>query len=324
MKMIHCKYNPETDFIRVRDFLVDAFSLSEKPLNWKLERWNYARYFITPMLVTEGVGEPDLSAVETATQLWNDSTAIWENQAGEIAGVVNIEHAHKNHSGWGEVFCQHHPGYDDLLPEMLAYAEEHLCNHEKNQVFLPVYDYDDALISAVQARGYQKNEKYTLWDSVYTVSSDTPRPRLPDGYTLRSMADAGGDIDKRRKAFGVGFNHTDPKDWPSRISYQSLQQAPNYRADLDIYVKAPDGEYVSFCIGWWDQTNKIASLEPVGTAPEHRRKGLARAAVLEAIRRVAELGARRAFVGSDQAFYLAIGFELTLPAHHWVKNLGDR
>jgi len=99
-----------------------------------------------------------------------------------------------------------------------------------------------------------------------------------------------------------------------------LQQAPNYRADLDIYVAAPGGEYVSFCIGWWDEVNQIASLEPVGTAPEHRRKGLARAAVLEVVRRAADLGARRIFVASDQAFYPNIGFELTLPAHHWVMK----
>jgi hypothetical protein len=119
---------------------------------------------------------------------------------------------------------------------MLVYAEEHHGNQEKNQVFLPIYDYDDALISAVQARGYQKNEKYTLWDSVYIIDKNTTKPNLPVGYSIGSMADPGSDIDKRRKAFGVGFNHPEPKDWPSRISYEGLQQAPNYEPDLDIFV----------------------------------------------------------------------------------------
>jgi predicted N-acetyltransferase YhbS len=154
----------------------------------------------------------------------------------------------------------------------------------------------------------------------YTITGEVPPSTLPEGYQIRSMAAEGSDIDRRRKAFGVAFNHPDPKDWPSRLSYEGLQQAPNYRADLDIYVVAPDGEYAAFCIGWWDEVNKIASLEPVGTAPEHRRKGLARAAVYEAIRRSAALGAERIFLGSDQEFYLAIGFELALPAHHWVKK----
>jgi predicted N-acetyltransferase YhbS len=320
MKITRRKYNPAVDFGRVRDFLVDSFSLTEKPLNWKLERWNYTRYFITPMLVTEGIGEPDLDAVADAIQLWNESTALWENEAGAVVGVVNIEHADKNHPGWGEFFCQHHPDYEALLPDLLHFAEEHLRNREKDQVFVPVYDYDEALIATLTAHNYYKNTEYTLWEALYLVSKGVPSPNLPKGYRLRSMADMGSDIDKRRKAFGVGFNHPDPRDWPSRLSYEGLQQAPDYRSDLDIYVVAPDGEYASFCIAWWDATNKIASLEPVGTAPEHRRKGLARAAVMEAISRVADLGAERVFVGSDQEFYLASGFELALPAHHWVKK----
>ena len=61
-------------------------------------------------------------------------------------------------------------------------------------------------------------------------------------------------------------------------------------------------------------------LEPVGTVPEHRRKGLARAAVLEAIRRVAALGVGQVFVGSDQAFYLSMGFQPKYAGHHWRKE----
>jgi predicted N-acetyltransferase YhbS len=118
----------------------------------------------------------------------------------------------------------------------------------------------------------------------------------------------------------LGFNHLDPKDWPSLLSNQELQKAPDYRRELDLYVIAPDGEFASFCIAWWDERNRIAMLEPVGTVAEHRRKGLARAVVLEAIRRVAALGAKRAFVGSDQAFYLSLGFVLTYAGHHWEKE----
>ena len=320
MKIIQRKYQPDHDFTRVRDFLVATFALTKQPINWKLERWNYARYFITPMLVTEGIGDPDQQAIAEAVQLWNDVTEIWEDETGQIAGVVNIEHAHRQHSGWGEVFLQHHPNYDVVLPDMLAYAEMQLRNKEKNLVFVPVYDYDDALVAAVQERGYVRNEKYTVWDSVYTLNNEPPRPELPDGYRFGCMADQDSDIELRRKAFGLAFNHPDPKDWPSQISYQGLQQAPDYRPDLDFYVVAPDGEYAAFCIAWWDKVNQIASLEPVGTVPAHRRKGLARAVVFEAMRRVNALGASRVFVGSDQEFYLSLGFELSLPAHHWIKR----
>lgn len=314
------KYNPDQDFLLIRDFLVKTFAMTRKPLNWRLERWNYAYYYVAPMLVTEGVGEPDMEAVGNAIQLWNDLTGVWVNQAGDVIGVVNIEHADKKHRGWGEAFLQRHPDYNDILPEMLAYAEAKLCNEERNLVFIPVYDYDELLLEAVKDRGYERNDAFTLWDSVYTNQGTIPKIVLPEGYQLRSMAEVGSDIDRHRKAFGVAFNHPEPRDWPSRLSYQGLQDAPDYRKDLDVYVVAPDGEYASFCIAWWDDVNLIAMLEPVGTAPEYRRMGLARVAVLETLHRVKALGAERVFVGSDQEFYISLGFELTYPGHHWVKR----
>ncbi len=314
----YCNYNPDRDFMRIRDFLVETLSLDERPLNWRLERWNYARCFITPMLAMEGVGEPDLDAYQAAIRLFDASTRVWEDGAGQVVGVVNIEHADEGHPGWGEAFFQRHPQYDSLLPEMLDFAEEHLRNRERNLLFIPIYDYDEAFQAVVRARGYQRNDEYTLWDSVFTVQGELPEYTLPQGYRLQSMADD-NDLERRRKAFGLGFDHPDPKLWPSRLAYQELQKAPDYRRELDLYVVAPDGEFASFCIAWWDEHNRIACLEPVGTVPQYRRQGLARAVVLEAIQRVAVLGAEQVFVGSDQALYLSLGFELAYAGHHWKR-----
>jgi ribosomal protein S18 acetylase RimI-like enzyme len=319
MKTAFRQYDHDRDFLRIRDFLVETFSLTAQPLNWRLERWNYARYFITPLLATDGVAEADMAAYEAAIRLFDQSTGVWENGAGDIVGVVNIEHADRSHRGWGEAFFQRHPAYDPLLPEMLDFAEAHLRNRERDLLFIPIYDHDEAFQAVVQARGYQRNEEYTLWDSVLAIKGEPPKYTLPEGYRLQSMADD-NDLERRRRAFGLGFNHLDPKDWPSLLSNQELQRAPDYRPDLDLYVVAPNGEFVSFCIAWWDERNRIASLEPVGTVAEYRRQGLARAVVLEAIRRVAAMGAERAFVGSDQAFYLSLGFELTCGGHHWEKE----
>jgi ribosomal protein S18 acetylase RimI-like enzyme len=202
---------------------------------------------------------------------------------------------------------------------MLDFAEDRLRNRERNLLAIPIYDHDEGFQAVVRARGYQRNDQYTLWDSVYTVREDLPKPRLPAGYRLQSMADD-NDLERRRKAFGLGFDHLDPKDWPSLLSNQELQKAPDYRPELDLYVVAPDGAFVSFCIAWWDERNRIASLEPVGTVAEYRRQGLARAVVLEAIRRVAARGVERVFVGSNQAFYLSIGFALAYAAHHWKRT----
>lgn len=47
-------YEPERDFIRIRDFLNATYTAFPDPCNWALERWNYARYFIAPMIGAYG------------------------------------------------------------------------------------------------------------------------------------------------------------------------------------------------------------------------------------------------------------------------------
>jgi predicted N-acetyltransferase YhbS len=72
---------------------------------------------------------------------------------------------------------------------------------------------------------------------------------------------------------------------------------------------------------FYEPTNRYAYVEPVATDPTYRRMGLGKAAVLEGIRRCADLGATVAYVGSDQEFYLSIGFEVIYTGECWVKHL---
>jgi ribosomal protein S18 acetylase RimI-like enzyme len=103
---------------------------------------------------------------------------------------------------------------------------------------------------------------------------------------------------------------------PSRVvpeSYARLQQEWPYRADLDHVVEAPDGSFAAFCIAWVDEPNRAGLLEPVGTHPDHRRRGLASAVCLAAARSLHALGAEHAVIGSTdgspgEAVYEGIGF----------------
>jgi predicted N-acetyltransferase YhbS len=96
---------------------------------------------------------------------------------------------------------------------------------------------------------------------------------------------------------------------------------PTARRDLKIAVAAPNGDFVAFCGMFYQPDQHFAYVEPVATDPDYRLLGLGKAAVLEGIRRCALLGAREAFVGSDQLFYLAIGFEISYHSVCWVKYL---
>jgi predicted N-acetyltransferase YhbS len=124
----------------------------------------------------------------------------------------------------------------------------------------------------------------------------------------------------KREIFGRAFNHPDPAEWPSAFSYEELQKAPDYRRDLDLYIVGPDGKYVACCIAWYDSYNRMGILEPVGTHPAFRGLGLGREVVLEGIRRAANLGADKVWVGSGQRFYEAIGFQKTCVSYRWTKK----
>ena len=119
MKTKLCKYNHEKDFHRVRDFLVDTYKHHDKTPNWTLERWNYARYFVIPMIGAYGKDPVSVEDSQKAIQFWVEHTRLWENVDGKIVAVTALEYP------WlGDVFFLRHPEYDYLLEEMFEDAEE--------------------------------------------------------------------------------------------------------------------------------------------------------------------------------------------------------
>jgi ribosomal protein S18 acetylase RimI-like enzyme len=108
---------------------------------------------------------------------------------------------------------------------------------------------------------------------------------------------------------------------PSRVtdeSYRNVMAAWPYRADLDCVAETSEGRFASYVLCWYDEANRAGEFEPVGTHPDHRRKGLAAATCRFALRRLQEEGARTAVVyaggrGADapaRALYESVGFRL--------------
>ena len=70
---------------------------------------------------------------------------------------------------------------------------------------------------------------------------------------------------------------------------------------------------------WWVPQNKLAYMEPLCTAPEHRRKGLAAAALTAHYRRMKALGATHMTGGADP-FYEQIGYGKGMHWSFWKKE----
>jgi len=319
MKTIRKAYKPDTDFMRIRDFLIDTFTLYQKPFNWLIGRWNFCRYCVIPHHSYYNVRS---FAVPTRPQhhyrdelpLWEKTIGIWENENGNIVGAVNAENEEP-----GEVWFQIHPDYTCLYDEMVTYAEEHLADRVDNLGYVKLYINDGCQLEGIaRARGYRKL-KYCMHHLEYTINA-LPAPQLPEGFVIKSVLEE-DDVDKRRIAKSIAFGgRYAPSLWAPAPAFREIQQAPDYRKDLDLFIVAPNGEYASFCTIWIDEKNKYGNFEPVGTHAEYQHMGLGRALLMEGFRRMAQYGVTRSFMDSQNRFYRKVGFRETPYSYStWIK-----
>jgi ribosomal protein S18 acetylase RimI-like enzyme len=149
----------------------------------------------------------------------------------------------------------------------------------------------DPVVRELEARGYRPGEK----GFVHTIRSlEDPFAdwEVPSGYRIRPFA-GDGEIDQRVDVHRAAFA-------PSRMTvevYRKLVDSRSYREmAIDMVAEAPDGSLAAFCICWNHPRLGVAELEPVGTHPDHQRRGLARLVCAEALREAARRGATTGLV----------------------------
>ncbi len=243
---------------------------------------------------------------------------IWE-EGGKIVAVAHYE------TRLGEAFFELDPGYAFLKPALLEYAETHLqgcnANHER---YLNAYinDFDLEFEALAIRRGYRLELRFARPMSQLAIPQPfSPAARLPAGFQLISLADE-DDLRKVDRVLWRGFNHPGEPDGDLE-GRAKMQSGPHFRKELNMVVKAPTGDYAVYCGLWYEPHSQFAYVEPVATDPDFRRLGLARAALYEGIKRSAALGANVAYVGSDQEFYLALGFRKIFTSRCWVKSWSE-
>jgi ribosomal protein S18 acetylase RimI-like enzyme len=95
--------------------------------------------------------------------------------------------------------------------------------------------------------------------------------------------------------------------------------APAYRPELDLVAEAPDGRLAAFAVFWLNPSNRGQSgeregqVEPAGTHPDFRRRGLATTLLSEGFRRLKAAGAAVAIVETDT---------FRGPARHLYESVG--
>jgi GNAT superfamily N-acetyltransferase len=300
-------YRGEEDYWSIREFLREVSILNDRhDFAWDLLRWDYWRWHIN-----ENIFHFKLEDVIT----------LWEAK-GRIVAMLNPDTT-------GEAFFQVHPTYHglELLHEMLDVAEQKLfkVKEDDRKELIAWVNADDLLHKDILTKcGYTRSKFKAEHMRRRSFSQPIPDSAPSNGYIVRALGDE-SELPARSWLSWKVFHPDEPDEkYQGWEWYRNVQRVPIYRRDLDILAVAPGGEFAAFCTVWFDDITRTAVFEPVGTHPDHQKRGLGKAVMSEGLRRAQKLGATLATVSSyskgAHALYDSMGFTEFDLLEPWIKE----
>ena len=229
-----------------------------------------------------------------------------------------------------DIYFNVRKGYEFLADELVDYAVSAMPDF-RHQQRLVLFGGQEFLKEAAERRGFRMVHEYR--DREFDFRNEL-NYELPAGYHFVEPENI--DAFKLAKLCWYGFDHgedgpfenwdrqDDSYEWTPAKSYKGvigpfLAPSPHSTHEYDVVIADDKDEYVCFSGMWWVPENRLAYMEPLCTAPEYRRKGLAAAALTKHYRRMKALGAARMTGGADP-FYEMIGYGEGTHWTFWKKD----
>lgn len=294
-------YDSTRDFLQIRGFLSELRGLLPPGQSWDVRRWDGSNCHTTEI----GLGEH-------AARL----TRIWETDEGRIVAVAL-------HEGGRQIHPNVHPEFVHLTDGVVAWAEVGAASNGGERVFLLVWDYDTAARRVALARGYVETKRREVIRTMRFGALPIPAPDLADGYRLRSVRNDDEDHQRVADLVNAAFGRTEHIAEDHRAF---VANSPSYHEHADLAVIAPDGSFAVYGAVNVDEANGIGNFEPMGTHPDHRQLGLAKALMLEGMHRASDFGligveVETGDLDSANALYDSLPFSHRYDATFWRKDL---
>lgn len=257
---------------------------------------------------------------ESSRNEYPGNTFVWEDlNTGSIVAVANPE------SNIIYVL-QIHPDYEYLTTEMARMVEK---NFRKNR---PKSETTDkfAIVLVEGNRAREKGLKEAGFKKGHVcgfirfrdVNAPIPDEPTPTGYRIRTITDE--DDENYVTIIQDIFGHGESFD----VDYvQYLKCSSFYKSDLDLVAVDEKDNFASVCTFRFDPASRVTELEPMGTHPAHRGKGLAKALLTEGFRRLQKYNPSLLFIGGAannpgaNRLYDVTGFVEKKALVLWVKEV---
>lgn len=229
---------------------------------------------------------------EDRVSRWHERVLLWET-GDELLGFAEY------YPKWSEVglFLQarletDRPVVARMLDEVRSLAIEFSPDAPPGDLVVTAFA-GTPLESTLDALGLHRQSPHPMrMNALALDKSHLSATPTPDGWTVREVTNLDeypGRVAVHQAAFA-----------PSKVTldaYIRLRGQPGYAPQLDLVAVDAEGTLASFALGWLDPVTRTGLIEPVGTLPDFRGRGLARSVLRELLRRFAVEGAERVYVG---------------------------
>ena len=270
--------------------------------------------------------KPSSLLSSTSIDLTND-VRIWKKHDGTVCGFALVDL-----SVWGLFYLvSSSEAGGELEQEILSWA----CNRASHISRGKSIDFrcrrvredNPKRILSLERQGFRRDTNRQGLRMVRRLDVPLDKPPIPQGFKIRYLS--GRD---EIEAYVALVNSAIPGA-TSVETHQRWIETPEYIPELDLIAVADDGTFAAFCQSYYDplelarSTRREGWTDPIGTAPAYRKKGLARAIVLEALWRLKSRGIEDAVLGvagSNEVakkLYESIGYRAVYKMYDYVKVL---
>jgi predicted N-acetyltransferase YhbS len=224
-----------------------------------------------------------------------------------------------------DFFLHIDPKYRYLEKEMVEWLEEYYSKKKKEEkvdrkLTINILEGNAQREALLTELGYTFQKTYGYY-RIRDGNASIPDFVCPKEFKIRAIRK--DEYEQQalliQKVFGHGEWFTaDILEWIANCSF--------YKEELDLVAVTPTGIIASFCTFRLDPISRIISLEPMGTNPDYRKLGLARALLTEGIKRSKKYNPPFFYIDgaadtpAANRLYDATGFTEKYAINSWVKG----